>query len=268
MRSQISLVSGIRSQFVWMAAVILSVAIAAEARAETGTLRMRFVYGGPTAPKLDNIDPNRDVDFCGKHDIPDERLVVDPDSKALANVILYVYTGRGGSDLPDMEPSNKTHTLANDKCRFDPHIVVAQVGDTLKVTNPDDVGHNANISFFKNVPQNPNIPPKGSVEIELKQPEPAPIPVQCNIHPWMLAKLVVLDHPFAAVSGADGVVEIAGLPVGELNFRVNHESAKIDDVIVEGKKESWRRSRFDLEIKAGMNDLGDVVIPADAFDVK
>ncbi|MEM9366239.1 MAG: methylamine utilization protein [Planctomycetota bacterium] len=267
MRSQRCLVSGIRAPLLGVAALIVITAWTGETQAETGTLRMRFVYGGPMAPKLDDIEPNRDVAFCGKHDIPDESLLVDPDTKAIANVILYVYTGRGGSDLPAMEPGNKNHILANDKCRFDPHIVIAQVGDTLEVTNPDDVGHNANISFFKNTPQNPNIPPNGSVKFELAEPEPAPIPVQCNIHPWMLAKLVVLDHPFGAVSGPDGVIEIEGLPVGELNFRVNHESAKIDDVIVEGKEESWRRSRVDIDIKAGMNDLGDVVIPADAFDV-
>jgi hypothetical protein len=40
------------------------------------------------------------------------------------------------------------------------------------------------------------------------------IDVYCNIHPEMAAKIVVLDNPWFAVTGADGSFTIAGVPPG------------------------------------------------------
>ncbi len=235
------------------------------ADAETGDLKIRFEYGGE-APKPLPVDVNKDVEFCGKNPLVQERLLVNPDNKGIKNVVVYVYTGRGGSSLAKFEPLKNKHTLANDQCRFEPHMVIAQVGDTLEVTNPDAVGHNANLGFFNNKAQNFTIPSGQSKTVELEKDEPAPIPVECNIHPWMKAYIVVLDHPFAAVSNADGELEIKGLPVGtELVFRAYHEAGSINDVTIEGKKEEWKRSRFEAKITPGVNDMGTVVIPAAAL---
>jgi len=256
-------VSALKSLFSF--ASVLCLAFCSTANAQTGDLKVRFVFGGAApVPSLVNVD--KDVEYCGKHDLKNERLVVNPDNKGIKNVVLYVYTGRGGSKLDDVAPANKTHTLANDKCRFEPHIVIAQTGDTLKVTNPDAVGHNANLGFFNNKQQNFTIPAGQEKSVELKESEPAPIPIDCNIHPWMKSYIVVLDHPFAAKSDENGDLVIKGLPAGELVFRVYHEAGGIKEVKVNGKDEEWSRSRFKLDIKPGMNDLGTVTIPADLAD--
>lgn len=234
---------------------------------DTGTLKLRFVYGGQAFEPA-ALKPDKDVEFCGKHDLVNERLLVNPDNKGIKNVVLYVYTGRGGSKLPDQPESDKTHELANDKCRFEPRVVFVQVGDTLKITNPDDVGHNANVNFFNNKAVNPTIPPKGEVSVKIEKPEPAVIPVDCNIHPWMRAYVLALDHPFAAVSDADGNIEIKDLPAGEkLAFRIYHEAAEgaIPELKVNGDTQQLRRNVWEIEIKAGENDLGDVTVPAMAL---
>ena len=36
------------------------------------------------------------------------------------------------------------------------------------------------------------------------------VPLECNVHGWMHAYLGVLDHPYFAVSGADGTFTIEG----------------------------------------------------------
>lgn len=233
---------------------------------ETGTLKMTFVYGG-APPVPEKIDVNKDQAFCGKVPLIDEKLVVNSENSGLKDVIFYVYTGRGGSKLPPFEPSDKTFELANDQCRFEPHVVLMQTGDTLKVTNPDEVGHNANMQFLANAPQNFQIPPGGEKSVQLEDAEPAPIPVECNIHPWMKAYVVVLEHPFVGVSNENGVLEIKGLPPGELEFRLFHEGAtgSIKEVKIDGKKEKLSRNRISLKIKPGMNDLGKIEIPADSF---
>lgn len=246
-------------------ASILGIAFCTVAAAETGDLKIKFQYGGDVpAPMLIKVD--KDVEFCGKHKLENERLIVNPANKGIQNVVVYVYTGRGGSKLDDVDPVNNTHTLANENCRFEPHIVIAQKGDTLKVTNPDAVGHNANLGFFNNKQQNFTIPAGQEKSVELEEDEPAPIPVDCNIHPWMKAYVVVLDHPFAAKSDENGELVIKGLPTGELVFRAYHEAGAIKEVEINGKEEEWSRSRFEIDIKPGMNDLGTVTIPADSLE--
>ena len=238
---------------------------AAPALAQNGDLKIRFVYGGDP-PDVAEVNVNKDVAFCGKNKVLNDRLLVNKENKGIKNVGVYVYTGRGGSDLDDVEPAKNTHTLANSNCRFEPHIVIAQTGDTLKVTNPDAVGHNANLGFFNNKQQNFTIPAGQEKSVELERDEPAPIPVDCNIHPWMKAYVVVLDHPFAAASDENGDLLIKGLPAGEeLVFRAYHEAGSLSEVKINGKDEEWKRSRFEVEIKPGLNDLGTVVIPDGAL---
>ncbi len=231
---------------------------------ETGDLKIRFEYGGDPPPTL-LVKVDKDVEYCGRKDLNSETLVVNKENKGIKNVIVYVYTGRGGSDLEDVKPSNKTVTLANQDCRFEPHVVIAQTGDTLNVTNPDAVGHNANLGFFNNKQQNFTVAAGQEKSVPLEEDEPAPIPVICNIHPWMKAYIVVLDHPFAAASDENGELTIKGLPTGKLTFRANHEAGSIKEVKIDGKDEEWSRSRFEIDIKPGLNDLGTVVIPADAL---
>jgi plastocyanin len=242
-------------------AMFTSVALAEE----TGDLKINFVHGGK-AFKPKPINVNKDVGFCGKNGLVDERLLINDKNMGIKNVIVYVYTGRGGSKLAKVDPANNTHTLANQNCRFEPHIVIAQTGDKLKVTNPDPVGHNANMNFFNNKAENLMIPSGKDQLIELKKAEPAPIPIDCNIHPWMKSYVVVLEHPFAAVSDENGDLMIKGLPTGKkLTFRIFHEAGAIKEVDIEGKKEEWKRSRFEIKIKPGLNDLGTVTVPASAL---
>lgn len=242
------------------AAALFVVCTAIPASAETGDLKIRFEYGG-AAPAPTLLKPDKDTEFCGKSELFDESLIVNADNKGIQNVVVYVYTGRGGSKIDSVAPKNAKHTLANDKCRFEPHIVVAQTGDTLVVTNPDPIGHNANLQFLANTPQNILIPAGQQKEVPLELPEPTLIPVDCNIHPWMKAKVLVLEHPFAAVSDKNGELVIKGVPAGEkLVFRVYHEVGKFAGVEVQGEEIS-RRNTFEVEVKAGMNDLGTIVMP-------
>ena len=72
--------------------------------------------------------------------------------------------------------------------------------------------------------------------------------------------------PIAAVSNEDGMLEIKGLPVGTAIFRANHDVGSLKEVIIDGEETSWRSSRFEIEIKPGMNDMGTIEVPASAFD--
>lgn len=232
---------------------------------ETGDLKIRFEYGGEAIASVP-ISPNKDTEYCGRHDLVNEKLLINTKSKGIKNVIVYLYTGRGGSELPHTPPANETRVLTIAQCRFDPHVVLAQAGDTLKVINRDPVGHNTNISFFRNFPSAITDGAYGPSLFQLQRPEPTPVPVDCNIHPWMRAYVVVLEHPFVATSDENGDLVIKGLPAGkELVFRVFHEAGRIDKVMIAGEPKNWLRSLFEVKIESGVNDLGTVVIPDEAF---
>lgn len=234
---------------------------------KTGDLKITFKLKGK-APERQPLNVNKDVNFCGKFGLKDERLIVNAENNGIANVIVYVYTGsRGGTKLPKMDAPGNTHELANKNCRFEPHILITQAGDTLRITNPDEVGHNCNLSFLKNKAENFTVASGQEKSVELKESEPAPIPVACNIHPWMQAKLVVLEHPFAAVSDENGEVVIKGLPAGDdIVFRAYHEAGTFrEKIYINGKKDEWKSNRFELEIEEGENNLGVVEIPVDQF---
>ena len=60
--------------------------------------------------------------------------------------------------------------------------------------------------------------------------------IKCDVHPWMGARIGVVDHPFYAVTAEDGSYEIKGLPVGTYTIEVWHEKlpAKTATVTVKG----------------------------------
>ena len=49
------------------------------------------------------------------------------------------------------------------------------------------------------------------------------VPFKCDVHGWMNAYVGVLDHPFFAVTDAEGKFEIKGLPPGTYTIEAWHE---------------------------------------------
>jgi plastocyanin len=232
--------------------------------ADSATLRIKFVIDGDV-PEASQIDGSRDP-FCAELEINDDRLIVSKDGE-IQNVVLYLDKRKTKADLPKFDLKAGERVLDNKGCLFIPKIILSHPGDTIVVTNSDETGHNANFSFFNNQSVNFLVPSGQKKDLTLKEEEPAPMPVECNVHPWMKAHVVVTDHPFVGATNKDGVVEIAGLPAGEVTFKVWHEHQlkSLDKPIVDGKEERWRGGRMEVELKPGMNDLGTIKLPAKLF---
>jgi plastocyanin len=231
---------------------------------ELGTLKARFVYGGIAVPPaaINVRGPAAAVP------ITEERLLVHPKDNGIRNVVMHVYTGRGGSKLPNVVHEPRTVPLVCRDYRLEPHVVPLQVGDKIEITNQEQVGHNLNLNFFANMAQNLVIAPGAQRTILIDKPEPGVIPVDCNIHPWIRAYAVVLDHPFVDVSDEHGNIEIAGLPTDErLAFRLYHEAADgaIKEVIIDKTVVTLKRNVLEIGITPGMNDIGTITIPADTL---
>lgn len=237
-----------------------------QANPKMATLRAKFVYGG-TPPERSKVDSSKDP-FCAPLEIYSDSMLVGK-SGELQNIVLMLDKGSKDKVPAEMlEPVEGTLTLDNDGCVFVPHIVVARVGQNIEVLNSDQTGHNANFTFFKNESENFLIPAGGKKKTkELASEESTLMPVECNIHPWMKAWVIVQEHPYVGVSDQEGVLEIKNLPVGELTFLIRHENSDgaIDGGKVNGKEQKWSRGKMDIDLKAGMNDLGTITIAADKF---
>jgi len=236
-----------------------------EARAEWGSLKGRFVFGGD-APTPAELKADKDIEVCGKHKLTAEELVVGAD-RGVANVVVYV-RDKDVKVHPDLVAAAKGESpvLDNKDCRFEPHVVFVQTGQKFVVKNSDSIGHNSNIATVKNPPSNNLIPAGGEASMTFSTDEAIPAQVTCNIHPWMKGWVLVRPNPYAAVSKEDGTFEIAGLPTGEVELQFWHEKAGyLGEMKVGGKAEKPSRGRMKVKIAADGTDLGDIELAPTVF---
>jgi hypothetical protein len=254
--------------------VLLVAGLAASARAQAwGDLEADFFLKGDFKPA--KIVPDKDEAFCGKHGLVRENVVVDPKTKAIANVAVYLFVSPGGQK-PAVHPdyaalAQKPAVIDNKNCRYEPHVQWMLTSQPLVLKNSDPLGHNMKAEFFnpQNVAFNDQIPANGEVQKKLAGAETAFVPVQCSIHGWMNSYLMLRDDPYAGISDAKGHVSIKNIPVGEWTFIVWQENAGyLSDVSVDGKATKWTRGRVKVNIKPGVNKLGKIEVTPAGLKVK
>ena len=50
------------------------------------------------------------------------------------------------------------------------------------------------------------------------------VPFKCDVHGWMNAYVGVVDHPYFATTGQDGMFDISSLPPGDYVIEAWHEA--------------------------------------------
>ena len=149
----------------------------------------------------------------------------------LANAFVYVKSGLSGSFPAPAEPA----VLSQVGCLYSPHVGGVQVGQMLKVVNTDPTLHNVHASPTANPEFNQAQPFQGMELERTFDTTEVMIPFKCDVHPWMSSYLGVVDHPFFAVTAADGSFSIDGLPAGSYTLEIWHEKlgTQTADVTVE-----------------------------------
>jgi len=230
--------------------------------AEWGALKGRFVLDGDTG-EATKINVNKDPEFCGKHNLVNEEIIVGEDG-ALANVFVYLYLKRKKTVEihPDLETADAEPVVVDNKgCRFEPHAIVLRTGQTLEIRNSDPVAHNTNLTVLKNLAFNQIVPNDSPLTKTFEKRESYPSSFACNIHTWMKGYVLIRDNPYMAVTAADGNFEIANLPAGEHEFIFWHEAkGNMKNLAFEGGKTS-KKGRAKLTIPAGETlDLGEIKV--------
>ena len=139
----------------------------------------------------------------------------------LGNVFVYVREGLGDMTFPT--PSDVV-TLNQEGCRYIPHVMGVQVGQTLNIVNSDPTLHNIHATPAANQEFNMGQPIQGmEFERTFDTPE-IMVPMRCDVHGWMNSYIGVLEHPFFAVTGEDGMFDISTLPPGDYVLEAWHEA--------------------------------------------
>ena len=217
-----------------------------------GTLRGKVEFAGPFTPLpplyLKGSDV-KDAAVCAAVEAPNETILVK--DGGLANVFIYLRKApKASSPVP-----GESLMFDQKACVFKPHAMIARVGQTVKILNSDAVAHNTHTYGKKTVQFNSVVGENNAVGVpmEYKQAEQEPIKVGCDIHPWMNAYHLPIDHPFAVVSGEDGKFEIKDLPSGKHEFKVWHEAAGL---LEKGLIVTIKPGDNELTIKVTPSQLG------------
>jgi Carboxypeptidase regulatory-like domain len=147
-------------------------------------------------------------------------LIVSNDGKTLANVFVYVKDGLA----PRMYPvPSEPVVFDQQQCRYVPRVVGLQVGQQLEIRNSDPLLHNIRGEGAINQPFDLGQPVQGMKTMKTFTTREVMIPIKCQVHAWMRAYIGVLEHPYFAVSDANGRFTIPQLPPGTYTIEAWHE---------------------------------------------
>jgi hypothetical protein len=165
-------------------------------------------------------------------------LKVDPKSKGLQNVLVYleqVENGKApeqkywlhmGKDESGKEPGSEL-------CQFKEHILAFVRTVPVAMINFDPILHNphfftANRSSVFNVAM-PT--PNREIDHTLLRDHGIGLPYQCDVHTHMSGYAAGFDHPYFAITDAEGKFEISGVPPGTYTLVAWHEGYKIEKTV-------------------------------------
>jgi plastocyanin len=203
-----------------MPRVLLSLllVVASPLTAVSGTITGRVVFRGEI-PNLPPIAVSKDHHVCGEQ-VPQEALIVSATNRGVRNTVVFL---EGVTPVEGGPPPGEV-ALENRACRFVPHVVAVRVGTELAIGNADPVLHNLRAwssperRAFLNVVQ----PTQGQVS---RRPirRPGFLALQCDTHVHMSGYLLAFDHPYFAVTDANGAFRIAEVPPGTYRITAWHE---------------------------------------------
>ena len=184
-----------------------------------GTISGTVKWSGHQPASL-SMPIDKDAEVCDpeSHKRRDlQRLVIGPEG-GVANTVVYLKNISSGKvmDIPEVRRS-----LDQKRCEYEPHVLIVPEGGALQMKSSDPVLHTVhmdgaatfNLPFpFQNRVTTRNMPSAGLVNLK------------CNGgHVWMNAEVLVVTHPYYAVTDEDGRFKLSGVPPGDYELVAWHE---------------------------------------------
>jgi len=176
--------------------------------------------------------------------LPKTKFYVVGANGALADVIVSLKGISGKSAGASAAPA----TLDQKGALYSPQIIAIQTGQKLIVKNSDPLVHNVHAKPAAN-PESNQVQMSGGADLTYTFDKPEPfLKFQCDVHPWMFAWVSVFDHPYFAVSGADGKFTIKNVPRGKYTLEAAHRKLGTQTAGIEVKDDGAAQS-FTFEAK-------------------
>jgi hypothetical protein len=178
-----------------------------------GTVEFDGVFPADTVIQLTS-----DQTGCGQS-VTDHR--VERAGNRVAGVAVWLTDIREGKALP----IERRFEIENEDCILFPRVQAVLAGGTLDVLSADVAMHTNRIIDVATgqlqalAPFNDN---GQVVPFDKLLTKPAELEVTCELHPWTKAYVLVLDHPYFAMTGKAGDFSIDGVPPGTYHLRAWH----------------------------------------------
>jgi hypothetical protein len=194
---------------------------------EWGNIKGRVVWKPEIIPvqmPIAAVGTNADKAQCLKDGpVLDENWVVSKKSRGLRWSVVWLINDdpKDKTALP-IHPKLKTvpaEAVVVDQpaCAFIPHVIAMREGQVLVTKNSSSIAHNIKWTGAKNM-GNVVVPAGKELQIKDLVAERVPIQIECNFHPWMRGYVGIFNHPYFAVTDADGNFEVKNAPAG--NYRL------------------------------------------------
>jgi plastocyanin len=182
-----------------------------------GTIRGTVKFSGGASAQR-KVPVTIDQYVCGKEKDAEE-LVLSPE-KGIRNAVVSLQNPPSGSKL---NGSQAPATVMDQKqCVFVPRVVIVPVGGSVQFLNSDRLLHNVKSLSKENPPFNRAQPHARTITMVFKKPEI--LRVDCDLHSWMHGWVIVVEHPFYAVTNDRGEFVLDGVPSGKYTLQVWQES--------------------------------------------
>ena len=211
--------------------------------ADGGTIKGTVTFAG-AAPAKQKLEVTKDVNVCGKVAHYKEDIIVGSNN-GLANVVVKIANISKGKAM-----DTGTFELDQNGCAFVPHITVVPAGAECTILNSDKILHNIHTYSEKNAPMNIAQPGfKKRMKQTFKEPET--IRVACDVHNWMAGYIVVTEHPYYAVTDANGNFELSGVPAG--SYTLEYWQEKLGKQTTQVTVAAGGMAEANLEYTVGSN---------------
>ncbi|HYB76855.1 MAG TPA: carboxypeptidase-like regulatory domain-containing protein [Candidatus Bathyarchaeia archaeon] len=184
-----------------------------------GTISGTVKWSGPVPHNLD-FPITKDPQICdpdSKKTTDLERLIVGPQG-GIANTVVYLKNITRGKamDLPEQ----RRH-LDQKHCHYIPHILLVPQNGTLEMKSSDATLHTIHMDGAATF----NLPfPFPDRPTSRSMSTPGLVHLRCNGgHVWMNAEMMVVPHPYYAVTDESGRFEFTGVPPGTYQIVAWHE---------------------------------------------
>jgi hypothetical protein len=195
---------------------------------EWGSFRGQIVVDGEIPERQLLIAKDADIkdkEICAAEDHYAEDLLIDKESRGLANVFVYL-AKKPKSVHPDLvESATESLTVTYKGCQLVPHCLICRTDQRLEIGSDDGLAHNPHNYPVKNPASGVSLASNSTfrIKLNLRIAESNPFAAGCDYHSWIRGYWLIVDHPYAALTDKDGKFQIDQLPVGEHIFKIWHE---------------------------------------------